>query len=278
MSPPDAFDTLDGETGGAPGMEEDEDVDVGAPEEIVLPGVRLNYEATIKVLTAGTIELSAGGTINTETFANGSFPLFGFGTEDASSTTLEELSITLGTADTGTATALVGTGSIIQNSVALGYFPVLNVAESVGGTGTAVDLGKIFFHYSAGIESEPEINLGWGDIDTNATSTIREYVLQGEPINYDDDEHVGLTTKFGVDPTLVPDEVGNIVHDALTRSFDSMAELIVTSYAESEKAFPRCPPIRIKKKEISNITGTEEAEETAVVGGSSATTSTGGTY
>jgi len=70
---------------------------------------------------------------------------------------------------------------------------------------------------------------------------------------------------------------GDIVGHALELSIDQMAEDLITSYAKSEKAFPRTPPMRIKKKEIGNITTTERAEITTTAP-TSAPSTDGSTY
>jgi|3_EtaG_2_1085321.scaffolds.fasta_scaffold76994_2 hypothetical protein len=241
-------------------------------EDVENVGLLLDRSYTIMALTAGDIRLRERGTIDTATFANGDYPFFGFGAVAATEANLTELNITLGSESdaTGSAAALIGTGSIIQNSVALAYLPTFQYGEFTGGDLYSTE-SQLFFHYSAGIENEPDVDLKWEDIVEFEDSVSFDLM---NPINYGDNEAVGLMNKFGVDPTLIADTDGSILDDALGRSFDAMANLITTTYAESEKAFPRQPPLKIKKEEISHITGVEEAELETTVGVATTATTT----
>jgi len=237
-------------------------------EEVVLftdrrDGVDTSVSVQTQLLTVGSIELSGANLIKTDTFANGEPPLYGFGSIASSLVSLDQLEMTVGTADTGSIASSISTASveIVQNSLSLGFLPAYTYENapdpSYGAVLPYARGGQIFFHYSNKIKEEPNFALGWGDISD--TETARDYRI-GDPVNYDDGEATGLKLKFGVDPTIVPDSHGDITLQVLSASFDQLAEDLLTSYAISEKAFPRTPPLKVKKKEIGNIITTERTE------------------
>ncbi len=235
-------------------------------------GVATEKVRTAMLLTHGSITLTNAEVINTETFANDNYPLFGFGEIISTPASLDTLGMTIGTADTGSIASVVATGSaqVIRNSLGIGYLPVYtyeNTAlldELPGATDTighGATSGKIFFHYSNEIDGEPEFNLTNGAISTEEST--RTYNIAG-PINYDDKEASGLQIKYGVDPTLSVGVDGDITIPAIEYSIEAMSELLLTAYAETEKAFPRSPPMRVRKKDIRNITSNESSETPSV--------------
>ena len=87
-----------------------------------------------------------------------------------------------------------------------------------------------------------------------------------------------MIDKFGVNPTLTIDDHGDIAPDAIGRSVDDIAQLIVTAYAEQVNTFPRNPPMIVKKKDISNIVGIEESDPGPAVPTATTTITDGSTY
>ena len=245
-------------------------------------GVATEIEVSSQLLTIGGIELGEGNLIKTDTFANNNPPLYGFGSIGSSLVSLDELGMTVGTADTGSIATSVSTGSveIMLNSLSFGYLPAYTyknamIPADAGGWAVsyADSSGQIFFHYSNKIEGDPDFDLAWSYINNGVTT--RSYVI-GDPVNYDDAEASGLKLKFGTDPTLLPDSTGGIVHQVLSASFDQLSADLLTSYAKSEKAFPRTPPLKVRKKEIGNITTTEATEATTAAPTTTTSTTTGG--
>ena len=266
-----------------------------SPGELELrDGADTAYSTTVKLLTHGTITLTEDNLIDTDTFANGIYPLFGFGEESANMASLDALGYTLGTSQTGSLGTLITTSSAptLENSVGLGYLRVVTYTDFMGasehstgfGTAGSHESGYMFFNYANNTGGEPSYNLTRDAVEPG--TGLLEYGQRtyeiGDPINYGDNESAGLRLKFGVDPTIAAyaDSDGNIASQCIESSVSAMAELLVTSYAETEKAFPRTPPMTIQAKEIGNITTNEVAEgtTTAPQGTSVVTTGDGDGY
>ena len=221
-------------------------------------------ERSFKILTAGTIELSAS-VIETKTFANGAPPLYGFGEDgDFAQATVEEFGYVPGTGETGSfaRTQTAGAHLIAQYSLGIGYLDTVTMTES-GGTWTNA---KMFFHYSD-IGHEPELTVTLSDIHLLAAATDRaaadfkpgfSYDV-GDPIDYSDEELVFLRGKFGWDPTLLV-KSETVTEDALSASMGPLAESLVTTYAASLSTFPRTRPLKLRNTDVVTITTVEASE------------------
>ena len=257
--------------------------------DVTRVGTRIDLPGSVYALNANKIELisnpeSAVGCISTPTFANGEWPLFGFDTELLTTATLEEFDLTVGASEgTGSTAAIVGaaaTGSLALNSISLGYVDVYTLREDTPThlvSTSDYDAGQLFFHYSSTILSEPSIQVRNDDITVNADGTKSSFSIRN-PITFGTLEASSLIDKFGVNPTLTIDDHGDIAPDAIGRSVDDIAHLIVTAYAEQVSTFPRNPPMIVKKKDISNIVGIEESDPGPAVPTATTTITDGSTY
>ena len=234
-------------------------------------------ERSFKILTAGTIELSAS-VIETKTFANGAPPLYGFGEDgDFAQATVEEFGYVPGTGETGSfaRTQTAGAHLIAQYSLGIGYLDTVTMTES-GGTWTNA---KMFFHYSD-IGHEPELTVTLSDIrllhpggpispgeadeagysDTGDFKPGFFYDV-GDPIDYSDEELAGLRGKFGWDPTLTVSSTNfTVAKSALSASMGPLAESLITTYAASLSTFPRTRPLKLRNTDVVTITTVEASE------------------
>ena len=244
----------------------------------VLPGLMVDNPAYIKVLTAENVNI-VNDLIETTTFATGD-PTDDYGFTAVNSldaTTFNSLDLTLGKlGDSGDENVVavsetVGyahTASLLAGTIGLGYFPTMQPDENYTSTAEtpAFVEGKIWFHYANGVDEEP--HYGLRSTDVIEYTNQREFVLNN-PFTYGTDEAVGFQETFGADPTFAPDANGNIAYEALERSIDSMVETLVTSYAATSNAFPRNPPMQIRKQDISAMPAREAEEGTTTVGATS---------
>jgi len=165
------------------------------------------------------------------------------------------------------AISVAASATLAASSVGIGY---LNIATNRE-TGLAYATSKMFFHYS-NLPSEPVINIKRSSFNEE----FSKYTVQN-PFVYSESEAVGLISKFGADPSLTRGETadgGTVIVDALNQSIAKMAETLVTSYAVSEKTFPRTPPLKIRVQDISLIEGGPR-RDTAPTGDPSATDAPG---
>ena len=119
----------------------------------------------------------------------------------------------------------------------------------------------MFFNYSE-LTSEPTVGMHVELVEINDAS--REYFRE-TPVYYSESEAGALKAKFGYDPTVIPDEGGSILYNAIDLGFMKVTEMLNATYPNSLATFPRTPPLKIQPGDISAIPASEQ-EEVAQVG------------
>jgi len=220
----------------------------------------------VKVLLASSIS-TEDGAIKTQSFlgrdgeAIDAEDLYGFtySTDlENPNFTVDSLGFVAGTEDTGSAGALVDVEKLTGNSLGIGFFEAITNTESGSDLSDIAHTSKIFFHYS-NLIAEPEFTVSQTDVsDTGLFYSV------DNPVLYSEEEENGLRAKFGVDPSIIAEPDSIIAETVFREGIASLAEQLVTTYAVSEKLFPRTPPLNLKPGDISLIAGGALPEPSAV--------------
>ena len=169
----------------------------------------------------------------------------------------EELDVVVGAVGgdiVPTAEEIAAVQVLASASVGLGYLPVWTNTS----TGADVEQEKMFFHYST-LLNEPRLSLRRTNIQS--AGEAQRYEIES-PFVYSSEERNGLRSKFGVDVTLTTDDNGFVAEDVLNLSLDAMAQQLYTTYAVSEKIFPRTPPLKIRPSDVALLSGGPRAPQT----------------
>ena len=118
----------------------------------------------------------------------------------------------------------------------------------------------MFFNYSE-LTSEPTVGMHKGLVEINEAS--REYFCE-TPVYYSESEAGALKAKFGYDPTVIPDEGGSILYNAIDLGFKKVTEMLNATYPNSLATFPRTPPFKIQPGDVSAIPASEQEEVSQV--------------
>ena len=174
----------------------------------------------------------------------------------------EELDVVVGAVGgdiVPTAEDIAAVQVLASASVGLGYLPVWTNTS----TGADVEQEKMFFHYST-LLNEPRLSLRRTNIQS--AGETQRYEIES-PFVYSSEERNGLRSKFGVDVTLTTDDNGFVAEDVLNLSLDAMAQQLYTTYAVSEKIFPRTPPLKIRPSDVALLSGGPRAPQTTLPDG-----------
>jgi len=151
-----------------------------------------------------------------------------------------------------------GGTSLARSTMGIGYLDLITQHEGYSTN------AKLFFNYSD-ISAEPVLRVTQGDVFQGP----HEHRYKTEnPIGYSEDENNSLLDKFGWDPTLGSVEGGytSKIKDAFDRSTNKITEALITTYPIKLATFPRTPPMKIRRKDIAEISDTEAAEGAAPTG------------
>jgi hypothetical protein len=163
-----------------------------------------------------------------------------------------------------TALSFEGDTTLAPSTMGIGFVNLSTTHEGFSQS------AKLFFNYS-NLDQEPLFR-GVVDDDVNIRDNSITYNIEN-PIDYSEAEAVGLRAKFGWDPTLGTGAYTNAYMDGFDRSIHKIVEALVTTYPINLATFPRTPPMKIRRKQLSLIRNKEKAED-EMPSGAEAVTST----